>query len=210
MSNLIMFPGTLPEPKKTRAEATPEGVKVMIRTGDNECQHTTLITYEDAVNSLDAGGYDEDLIAGYAIHRAIADAGIYGWFDYTAQHNLIMWRWLIATVFVSEIELKNGTTIVTEADGTTSQVELYRNAKGYIVIYPFSERLAMANNIEGALIERYGAEQGTENAIVFYQSMLDVKAGALTPTGCEILAELHDGFIDDIEQNGLPEAPVEH
>jgi hypothetical protein len=25
----------------------------------------------------------------------------------------------------------------------------------------------MANNIEGAMIERYGIEQGTENAIVF-------------------------------------------
>jgi hypothetical protein len=35
------------------------------------------------------------------------------------------------------------------------------------VVYPFAERLAMANNIEGAMIERYGIEQGTENAIVF-------------------------------------------
>ena len=87
---------------------------------------------------------------------------------------------------------------------------IYSNGKIAIPVYPIAERLAMANNIEGALIERYGTEQGTENAIMFYQSMLDVDAGELTTAGREILAELHDGFIDDIEQNGLPEAPVAH
>ena len=78
------------------------------------------------------------------------------------------------------------------------------------MVYPFAERLAMANNIEGAMIERYGTEQGTENAIVFYQAMIDTERGELTPFGRQTLAELHDNVIADLNENGLPEMPAAH
>ncbi|MHB5614072.1 ubiquitin family protein, partial [Klebsiella pneumoniae] len=128
----------------------------------------------------------------------------------TAQHNVTMWRWLIAATFISEMKRENGTTTVTEADGTTSKVAIYSNGTAGIVVYPFAERLAMANNIEGAMIERYGIEQGTANAIVFYQAMIDTERGELTPFGRQTLAELHDGFIADLHENGLPEMPAAH
>lgn len=208
MSNIFAFPQKSGNTDPFRAEPTPAGVKIT-SSGSDGRETVQLISYEDAVNRLDAGDYD-DSSAGYDIHLAVAEGGNCGYFDFTAQHNVTMWRWLIAATFVSEMKRENGTTTVTEPDGSASQVAIYSNGKAGIVIYPFAERLAMANNIEGALIERYGTEQGTENAIVFYQSMLDVEAGELTPAGREILAELHDGFIDDIEQNGLPEAPVAH
>jgi len=208
MSNILTIkPGN---PDLVHAEATPHGVNIMTRNDAGMYEHVAIITYESAVSRLDAGEYDDTPDIGYAIHFAVADGGARGWFDFTAQHNVTMWRWLIAATFVSEMKRENGTTTVTEPDGSASQVAIYSNGKAGIVVYPFAERLAMANNIEGALIERYGTEQGTENAIVFYQSMLDVEAGELTPAGREILAELHDGFIDGIEQNGLPEVPVAH
>jgi hypothetical protein len=47
---------------------------------------------------LDAGEYDDTPDIGYAIHFAVADGGARGWFDFTAQHNVTMWRWLIAAV----------------------------------------------------------------------------------------------------------------
>lgn len=191
------------------AEATPDGVNIMARNDAGICEPVALITYEDAVSRLDAGKYDDDLSTGYAIHHAVADGGARGWFDFTAQHNVIMWRWLIATVFVAEMELKNGTTSVTE-EGMESQVAIYAEENGGIVIYPMSERLSMANNIEGAMIERYGTEKGTENAIMFYQAMLDADAGELTPFGRETLVELHDHFISDLKANGWPETPVAH
>jgi hypothetical protein len=93
-----------------------------------------------------------------------------------------MWRWLIAATFISEMKRENGTTTVTEADGTSS-LAIYSNGTAGIVVYPFAERLAMANNIEGAMIERYGIEQGTANAIVFYQAMIDTERGELTRSG---------------------------
>ena len=192
------------------AEATPHGVNIMTRNDAGGYEQFALISYESAVNRLDAGEYDDTPNIGYAIHFAVADGGARGWFDFTAQHNVTMWRWLIAAKFVSEMKRENGTTSVTEADGTTSQVAIYSNGNAGMVIYPFAERLAMANNIEGAMIERYGVEQGTENAIVFYRAMLDTERGELTPFGRETLAELHDGFIADLNENGWPEMPLAH
>ncbi|MEB8214414.1 hypothetical protein NGI10_14810 [Raoultella ornithinolytica] len=208
MSNIYPLPKKPGSTDPFRAEPTPEGLRITSSGGYGR-ETVQLIAYDEAVNRLDAGDYD-DSGTGYDIHLAVAEGGNCGYFDFTAQHNVTMWRWLIAATFVSEMKRENGTTTVTEPDGSASQVAIYSNGKAGIVVYPLAERLAMANNIEGALIERYGTEQGTENAIVFYQSMLDVEAGELTPAGREILAELHDGFIDGIEQNGLPEVPVAH
>ncbi|NVB61681.1 hypothetical protein, partial [Salmonella enterica] len=173
-------------------------------------EHVALITYEKVVVGLDAGEYDNKPDEGFALHFAVADGGARGWFDFTSQHEVTMWRWLIAATFVSEMKRENGTTTVTEPDGTSSQVAIYSNGNSGMVIYPFAERLAMANNIEGAMIERYGTEQGTESAIAFYRAMLDVDYGELTAFGRETLAELHDHFIADLEENGWPEMPAAH
>ncbi|HDZ9166326.1 TPA: hypothetical protein RUY79_001663 [Klebsiella quasipneumoniae subsp. quasipneumoniae] len=193
-----------------RAEATPHGVNIMTRNDAGGFELVALISYESAVNGLDVGEYDDKPDIGYAIHFAVADGGARGWFDFTAQHNVTMWRWLIAATFISEMKRENGTTTITEDDGKSSLVTFYSNGTAGIVVYPFAERLAMANNMEGAMIERYGIEQGTANAIVFYQAMIDTERGELTPFGRETLAELHDGFIADLNENGLPEMPAAH
>ncbi|WP_064172551.1 hypothetical protein, partial [Klebsiella pneumoniae] len=165
------------------AEATPHGVNIMTRNDAGGFELVALISYESAVNGLDAGEYDDKPDIGYAIHFAVADGGARGWFDFTAQHNVTMWRWLIAATFISEMKRENGTTTITEDDGKSSLVTFYSNGTAGIVVYPFAERLAMANNMEGAMIERYGIEQGTANAIVFYQAMIDTERGELTPFG---------------------------
>ncbi|PLJ53632.1 hypothetical protein B6J66_08790 [Klebsiella quasipneumoniae] len=193
-----------------RAEATPHGVNIMASNDAGGYEQFALISYESAVNRLDAGEYDDKPDIGYAIHFAVADGGARGWFDFTAQHNVTMWRWLIAATFISEMKRENGTTTITEDDGKSSLVTFYSNGTAGIVVYPFAERLAMANNMEGAMIELYGIEQGTENAIVFYQAMIDTERGELTPFGRQTLAELHDGFIADLNENGFPEMPAAH
>lgn len=208
MNNIYPLPKKPGNTDPFRAEPTPEGVRIT-SSGSNGRETVQLIGYEDAVNRLDAGGYD-DSSAGYDIHLAVAEGGNCGYFDFTAQHNVTMWRWLIAATFISEMKRENGTTTITEDDGKSSLVTFYSNGTAGIVVYPFAERLAMANNMEGAMIERYGIEQGTANAIVFYQAMIDTERGELTPFGRETLAELHDGFIADLNENGLPEMPAAH
>lgn len=210
MSNLLTFPKKTGNPDLFHAEATPDGVNIMTRNDAGMYEHIALVPYSDAVNHLDAGKYDDIPDEGFTLHLAIADGGARGWFDFTAQHNVTMWRWLIAAVFIAEMKRNNGTTTVTGSDGTSSQVAIYSSGNSGIVVYPFSERLAMANNIEGAMIERFGAEKGTENAIAFYRTMLDTERAELTPFGRETLAELHDHFIADLEENGLPEMPAAH
>ena len=208
MSNVEKFtPGNA---DLLHAEATPHGVNIMTRNDAGMYEHVALISYESAVNGLDAGEYDDKPDIGYAIHFAVADGGARGWFNFTPQHEVTMWRWLIAATFVSEMKRENGTTTIKEDDGKSSLVTFYSNGTEGIVVYPFAERLAMANNMEGAMIERYGVEQGTEKAIVFYQAMLDTERGELTPFGRETLAELHDHFIADLDENGWPEMPLAH
>lgn len=208
MSNVEKFtPGNA---DLLHAEATPHGVNIMTRNDAGMYEQVALINYEKVVVLLDAGEYDNKPDEGFALHFAVADGGARGWFNFTPQHEVTMWRWLIAATFVSEMKRENGTTSVTEADGTTSQVAIYSNGNAGMVVYPFAERLAMANNIEGAMIERYGTEQGTANAIVFYQAMIDTERGELTPFGRQTLAELHDGFIADLNENGWPEMPLAH
>ncbi|EFN4544035.1 hypothetical protein D9J73_15775 [Escherichia coli] len=208
MSNILTIkPGN---PDLFHAEATPHGVNIMTRNDAGMYEHVALINYEKVVVRLDAGEYDNKTDEGFALHFAVADGGARGWFDFTAQHEVTMWRWLIAATFISEMKRNNGTTTVTEADGTSSQVAIYSNGNAGMVVYPFAERLAMANNIEGAMIERYGVEQGTANAIVFYQAMIDTERGELTPFGRETLAELHNSFIAELDENGWPEMPLAH
>ncbi|EGS3154262.1 hypothetical protein J4T43_001877 [Escherichia coli] len=200
MNNFLIF----------HAEATPDGVNIMHRSNDGMTERVETVSYIDAVNRLDAGDYDDKPDEGMFIHLAIASGGNQGYFDYTSQHHVIMWRWLIAATFISEMKRENGTTTVTESDGTSSQVAIYSNGTAGIVVYPFAERLAMANNMEGAMVERYGIEQGTANAIVFYQAMIDTERGELTPFGRETLAELHNSFIAELDENGWPEMPLAH
>ncbi|MGX4976601.1 hypothetical protein [Enterobacter roggenkampii] len=208
MSNVLNFKSGNPD--LFHAEATPHGVNIMTRNDAGMYEHVAIITYESAVSRLDAGEYDDTPDIGYAIHFAVADGGARGWFNFTPQHEVTMWRWLIAATFVSEMKRENGTTTIKEDDGKSSLVTFYSNGTEGIVVYPFAERLAMANNMEGAMIERYGIEQGTANAIVFYRAMLDTERGELTPFGRQTLAELHDGFIADLNENGWPEMPLAH
>ena len=208
MSNVLTFKSGNPD--LFHAEATPHGVNIMTRNDAGMYEHVCLVPYSDAVTHLDSGRYDDIPDEGFTLHLAVADGGERGWFAFTAQHEVTMWRWLIAATFISEMKRENGTTTVTEADGKSSLVTFYSNDTAGIVVYPFAERLAMANNMEGAMIERYGVEQGTEKAIVFYQAMLDTERGELTPFGRETLAELHDHFIADLDENGWPEMPLAH
>lgn len=122
---------------------------------------------------------------------------------------LIFWRWLVAAAFDEEQRKANGTVEVEWRPGDMRVCALYVGKFGAMNLYPSAERLAMANNIEGALIERYGREQGTHNAIQFYIGMKE-KNGGLTQLGREVLSGLHDAFIQELNETGLPETPTAH
>lgn len=110
MSNILTIkPGN---PDLFHAEATPHGVNIMTRNDAGMYEHVCLVPYSDAVTHLDSGRYDDIPDEGFTLHLAVADGWARGWFDFTAQHNVTMWRWLIAATFISEMKRENGTTTV--------------------------------------------------------------------------------------------------
>ncbi|RLR17700.1 hypothetical protein D8L93_07160 [Sodalis-like symbiont of Bactericera trigonica] len=86
---------------------------------------------------------------------------------------------------------------------------MYRGEYGGMRLYLAAVRLAMSNNIAGALIEKYGSEQGMINSIQFYAAMRD-ENGDLSDMVREVLCELHDSFIKELNESEMPEAPTAH
>ncbi|HBA3798210.1 TPA: hypothetical protein J5G26_002149 [Escherichia coli] len=149
-------------------------------------------------------------------HRArvyMLRTGIEGW---TENDILRYCRLSSGRNYATELERQLGITLERideknpDGTGNPSEVAVYSNGIVAMPLYPVAERLAMANNIEGAMIERFGIESGTERAIIFYRAMMDVEQGALTPFGRETLAELHNSFIAELNENGMPAEPVTH
>ncbi|CAK8744493.1 hypothetical protein SODG_007606 [Sodalis praecaptivus] len=186
-------------------ENTPDGIKISQHTAERLYAHVDLIPYAETMTRLDAGEWDDDL------DLALAIIIKWGKSDSPYSHHdaLLLWRWLTAYAFDYEQREANGTVTVEWRPGEFKECAVYQGEYGAINLYLAAERFAMANNIEGALIEKYGAEQGTINAVQFYAAMRGER-GCLSEMGREVLSELHDGFIQQIHESGMPEAPTAH
>lgn len=190
---------------KYRAEATADGVSIMRFNHKGVFEHVDLVPFVDVMRRLDAGEWEEEIRLSFDILKAWGQQPKIA----TDDDLLLLWRWLISTAFIREQREKNGTARVEWRPGEFKDCALYVGEHGGMNLYPMAERLAMANNIEGALIERYGREQGVKNAIEFYMMMAGKDHG-LSDAGREILADLHDSFIEQMNREGLPTAPTAH
>lgn len=110
-------------------------------------------------------------------------------------------RWLVAHCWITEQAERNGSPVF-DADNLPIAFPLYKT----------TTRLALANNVEGALVERFGYEQGLANALCFYQRMLDAEQGALALSafGRDVLTAMHRSFIEDILAGSLNVVEVRH
>ncbi|MGX8942696.1 hypothetical protein ACWWJF_23710 [Symbiopectobacterium sp. Eva_TO] len=136
-------------------ENTPDGMKISQHTAERLYAHVDLVPYADAMTRLDAGEWDDDL------DLALAIAVKWGKSESPYSHNdaLLLWRWLIAYAFDYEQREANGTVAVEWNPGEFRECAVYRGEYGAMNLYLSTERFAMANNIEGALIKKYGPEQ---------------------------------------------------
>ncbi|OTA18178.1 hypothetical protein Xbed_03177 [Xenorhabdus beddingii] len=103
-------------------------------------------------------------------------------------------RWIVAHVWVKEQKEKHHGKAIFKLENSSVVFPLFLS----------TERSALANNIEGALIARFGHEQGIKNAVIFYQQMLVGSPGqglSLSDFGKHVLTELHRGFIEE----GIPQ-----
>ncbi|CAK9884232.1 MAG: hypothetical protein XXXJIFNMEKO3_00614 [Candidatus Erwinia impunctatus] len=188
--------------KNAHIEATPFGVNVSELSDSGLYEHVALFSYEDVIRRLEAGEFDGKSEEAKII-RALVVGLDRGYFQATIDNNLVIWRHLVAITFYIEQLKKNGFAESTDMNGEKIETAFYRGDNGSMPVYLFAERQAMANNIEGALIERYGAEQGKCNAVMFYREMID--GDGLSDMGRDVLNDLHESFIAAIESGDIPD-----
>ncbi|MGY9164795.1 hypothetical protein ACTM8A_10005, partial [Citrobacter freundii] len=129
------------------------------------------------------------------------------------EKELILWRWLVATVFINEEKDKNGTIEIPNEDGGVDIAVIYSVKKGNLSIYPGPLRFSLANHVEGIAMEKYGVCEGAALALRMYQDMVIADPGygfRMSPFGRKGLEMLHDDYIGEINTNGMPEAHVIH
>lgn len=136
-----------------------------------------------------------------------------GWFNPGIEKEIILWRWMLVAVFITEEQEKNGTSEVANDSGGFDKAVIYSGQHGSISIYPAPERFALANHVEGIAIEKYGQELGQQMALRMYKGMLaedEVQGLQLSQFGREGFNLLHDSFIEQIQKEGMPDMPVMH
>lgn len=197
----------------THIEATPDGINTMICNSEGGYQHTKLVGYSSVIRYLDSGKCDNDLPEGLRTIATIQDAVRLGYFTPTGEQTAILWRWIVSALFIIEQRQANGSVEVDNEDGGTERATIYQGECGGIAVYPATERLSLANHVEGLALEKYGADKGYPIAVNIYQTMVEALPGAglrLSDEGRKGLAILHDGFIDMLNTEGMPAAPVAH
>lgn len=190
-------------------KATPAGISIVLRADTGKQQ----IGYSAAIRQLDEGHYDHCLSDGLRVVSEIAQASKKGWFKQSDEQAVIVWRWLVSCLFIDEQLEQHGTIDATKLDGRVEKAAVYRGQYGGIVIYPATERFALANNIEGLACEKFGADAHRQ-AVMIYQSMTEADPDGgnlrLSQWGRDSMALLHDGFIEMLNTEGMPAAPVAH
>lgn len=186
----------------------PEPTLTGIRISENR-----VIGYSAAIRELDNGRYDKNIAAGMEILACIMEAVESSWITLNIEKQIIVWRWLLAAVFITEEREKNGTVDVPNDEGGVDTAVIYSGEHGAISVYPGPERFALANHIEAGAIEKYGSDVGQQLALRMYQDMVvadDESGFRLSAMGREGFNMLHDGFIEQIQTEGMPDMPVMH
>lgn len=184
-------------------ETTPNGIKIGNR----------VIGWSGAVKQFDGSRFDSRNSEGLRWLACIMDAVAAGWVSLGAEKELILWRWLVATVFINEEKDKNGTIEIPNEDGGVDIAVIYSGKKGNLSIYPGPLRFSLANHVEGIAMEKYGVCEGAALALRMYQDMVIADPGygfRMSPFGRKGLEMLHDDYIGEVNTNGMPEAHVIH
>lgn len=107
----------------------PEPTSTGIRSGNR------VIGYSAAIRLLDNGRYDKHLAEGMEILACIMEAVESDWITLNIEKQIIVWRWLLAAVFITEEREKNGTVDVPNDEGGVDTAVIYSGEPGAISVY---------------------------------------------------------------------------
>lgn len=179
------------------AESTSAGVIVYKLNSDKKYhQYGDVIHFGQIISRADAGEWDH--LPSLCL-RILSE-----WTETqkkpTPMDTLVFYRWMVSFLFVTEQAANHGKPLYVHS-GVKMDISLG------------IERLAIANNIEGALIERFGEKNGVKNAISFYQQMISIDSNNtlhLSDFGRDTLVDLHNSFVQQVITNGLSSTLTKH
>jgi hypothetical protein len=213
--NVAAAEKTVQQPVKiNRAEVKGHSIVYFCQNADGSEEVIKTENPETVIQELDGGVYDDDLPSGMRLVAALWTGDGEKHFVLSAEQNLIIWRWVVAAVFIDEMEDLHGLVEVPDEHGEPVLAAVYYGEHGGIVVYPVSERFALANNIESLAYEVYPADQAPVMATMIYRTMVEKdperKGLSMSEQGRNGMALLHDGFIETLKTEGIPAAPVAH
>ncbi|MBS9442243.1 hypothetical protein [Photorhabdus heterorhabditis] len=178
-----------------------------------EDANSKVMSYAEAVVSLDAGQYDNDLLLGFELIAAIFHGWKTGFYAPTSEQRLMFWRWIVSASFVQEQIDRNGTLEVDNGKGGTDTAALYDNGTAAITIYPLAERMMLATYVEGIAFEKAGNEDGADMAVRMYMDFINMQpeiGNRLSEKGREGFSLLHDDLIKAVEAGEFNTMPIIH
>jgi hypothetical protein len=95
-----------------------------------------MIGYSAAIRLLDNGRYDKHPRRRNGILACIMEAVESNWITLNIEKQIIVWRWLLAAVFITEEREKNGTVDVPNDEGGVDTAVIYSGEHGAISVYP--------------------------------------------------------------------------
>lgn len=200
--------------KINRAEVKGNSIVYFCQNADDNEEAIKTESPDAVIHELDSGVYDDDLPSGMRLVAALWTGGGEKCFELSAEQSLILWRWVVAAVFIGEMEDLHGLVKVPDEHGEPVLAAVYCGEYGGIVVYPGSERFALANHIEGLAYEVYPADQAPIMATMIYRIMVEKdpeRTGLrMSEQGLHGMALLHDSFIEALKTEGIPATPVAH
>jgi hypothetical protein len=195
------------------AEATPEGINMPVLNSEDMHQSFLMVDYPTAIRLLDEGRYDDEFPTGLQFVAGVLDGDLKRYYILSNAQKAIIYRWLVVFLFISEQQDNNGLAGITGDGGSLGRAVVYSGVHGDLYVTPLTERIFLANNVEGVAIQNHGVETGLDIAARMYEGMMEVSPEGcmqLSSVGREELARLYDSFIKTLKTDGLPATPVMH
>jgi hypothetical protein len=129
-----------------------------------------VIGYSAAIRLLDNGRYDKHLAEGMEILACIMEAVESNWITLNIEKQIIVWRWLLAAVFITE-ELEK-TELSTFRMILAVLILLLSIPASMAPLASTRDLNALHSTILSWGIEKYGPEVGQQLALRMYQDMV--------------------------------------
>lgn len=145
-----------------------------------------IIGYSAAIRELDNGHYDKRLADGMNILACIMEAVESSWLTLTIEQQIIVWRWLLAAVFITEELEKNGTVDVPNDEGGVDTAVIYSGSTVQSASTQGRNALHSLITLRPAPLRNTGKRKGCRWRCACIRTWLSVTTN--TASGCQLWA----------------------